>query len=160
MKTSFRQVIRIALAQVDPTVGDLAGNAAKIGAWIGRAQRQAADLVVFPELALTGYPPEDLLLKPRFVADNIALNFEAKQIWHSSLDVTVDGEKYDYDPSDWVATIGFRVFFRCSLFGFPVEPSDVVQDEDFAGFQVFYGFSCFFAVNIFNELHWVMQDFA
>jgi len=47
-----------------------------------------------------------------FVADNIALNFEAKQIWHSSLDVTVDGEKYEYDPSDWVATIGFRVFFR------------------------------------------------
>jgi len=62
----------VALAQVNPTVGDIAGNAAKIGAWLKKAQRQAADLVVFPELAVTGYPPEDLLLKPLFVAQNIA----------------------------------------------------------------------------------------
>jgi opacity protein-like surface antigen len=47
-----------------------------------------------------------------FFADNLALNLEAKQIWHSSLDVTIDGQTFSYDPSDWVATIGFRVFFE------------------------------------------------
>jgi len=72
MKRASRQSIRIALAQINPTVGDLRGNADKVVAWIDKARRQAADLVVFPELCVTGYPPEDLLLKPRFVADNIA----------------------------------------------------------------------------------------
>ncbi len=71
-RTVRRQIIRVALAQVNPTVGDLGANADKVCAWIDRARRQAADLVVFPELCLTGYPPEDLLLKSRFVADNIA----------------------------------------------------------------------------------------
>ena len=45
-----------------------------------------------------------------FVADNIALNLEVKQVWHSGLDVTVDSETYQHDPSDIVATLGFRVF--------------------------------------------------
>ena len=58
---------RLALAQMNATVGDLEGNAAKIGDLIGRAREEEADLVVFPELALTGYPPEDLLLKPAFL---------------------------------------------------------------------------------------------
>jgi len=72
MKKTTRARVRIALAQINPTVGDLKGNADKVIAWTGRARRQAADLTVFPELCITGYPPEDLLLKPRFVADNIA----------------------------------------------------------------------------------------
>ncbi len=72
MKSPSRQTIRVALAQINPTVGDLGGNADKVVAWIDKARRQGADLVVFPELAVTGYPPEDLLLKSRFVADNIA----------------------------------------------------------------------------------------
>ncbi len=72
MKRASRQIIRIALAQINPTVGDLRGNADRVVAWIDKAGRRAADLVVFPELCVTGYPPEDLLLKPRFVADNIA----------------------------------------------------------------------------------------
>ncbi len=60
--------VRIALAQINPIVGDLAGNAAMINAIVNDlAQRDAADLVVFPELALTGYPPEDLLLRPAFL---------------------------------------------------------------------------------------------
>jgi len=63
--------LRIALAQVNPTVGDLDGNARLITDWIGRARGQGADLVCFPELALTGYPPEDLVLKPGFVRDNM-----------------------------------------------------------------------------------------
>ncbi|MDQ2942225.1 MAG: NAD+ synthase, partial [Candidatus Dormibacteraeota bacterium] len=63
--------IRIALAQVNPIVGDLEGNARMIVDWIGRARDQGADLVCFPELVLTGYPPEDLVLKRAFVRDNL-----------------------------------------------------------------------------------------
>lgn len=64
--------MRIALAQVNPTVGDLEGNARLILDWTDRARGQGADLVCFPELAITGYPPEDLVLKPSFVRDNLA----------------------------------------------------------------------------------------
>ncbi len=59
--------LRMALAQVNPTVGDLAGNAALIRAWRAEAARAEADLVVFPELVIAGYPPEDLVLKPFFL---------------------------------------------------------------------------------------------
>jgi NAD+ synthase (glutamine-hydrolysing) len=58
------------MAQINPTVGDIAGNTRLIKFWIKEARKAKADLVAFPELAVTGYPPEDLLLKPRFVADN------------------------------------------------------------------------------------------
>jgi len=63
--------LRVALAQVNPIVGDLEGNARMVIDWIGRAREQGADLVCFPELVLTGYPPEDLVLKPAFVRDNL-----------------------------------------------------------------------------------------
>ena len=67
--------IRIALAQINTTVGDLDGNVAKIGAAIEQARDARADIVTFPELTVCGYPPEDLLLRPSFVQDNIdALN--------------------------------------------------------------------------------------
>jgi len=59
--------IRIAMAQINPTVGDLSGNTKKILKFIDMAKDAGADIVVFPELAVTGYPPEDLLLKPQFV---------------------------------------------------------------------------------------------
>src|SRR3954464_1861712 len=65
--TMRTEPLRVALAQIDPTVGDIAGNAQKIREWIDRARDEDAQLVVFPELALTGYPPEDLLLKTHFV---------------------------------------------------------------------------------------------
>jgi NAD+ synthase (glutamine-hydrolysing) len=65
------RVLRIALAQINPVVGDLWGNSRLIVEWIGRARDQGADVVLFPELALTGYPPEDLVLKPAFVRDNL-----------------------------------------------------------------------------------------
>jgi NAD+ synthase (glutamine-hydrolysing) len=64
--------LRIALAQINTTVGDLADNAQKVVAHLERARQVGADLVAFPELAVTGYPPEDLLLKPSFVAANRA----------------------------------------------------------------------------------------
>jgi NAD+ synthase (glutamine-hydrolysing) len=63
--------LRVALCQMNPVVGDLSGNAERIITAIGAAEDAEADVVVFPELAITGYPPEDLLLKPGFVADNI-----------------------------------------------------------------------------------------
>jgi NAD+ synthase (glutamine-hydrolysing) len=59
--------MRLALAQIDPTVGDLDGNRELILARIGEARAAGADLVLLPELAVTGYPPEDLLLRPGFV---------------------------------------------------------------------------------------------
>src|SRR3954471_18262318 len=59
--------MRIALAQIDPVVGDLAGNRAMILDRLGAAKAAGADLALFPELAVTGYPPEDLLLRPGFV---------------------------------------------------------------------------------------------
>ena len=71
-KAARLQSIRIALAQVNTTVGDLPGNTAKVIEWIGRAREQGVDLVAFPELVLTGYPPEDLVLRRSFVADNMA----------------------------------------------------------------------------------------
>ena len=59
--------MRIALSQLDAVVGDLDGNRERIVRDLGRAQAGGADLIVFPELAATGYPPEDLLLRPGFV---------------------------------------------------------------------------------------------
>lgn len=62
------RICRVALAQFDPTVGDLAGNAAEIRRLIGEARAAGASIVAFPELAVTGYPPEDLLLRRAFCA--------------------------------------------------------------------------------------------
>jgi NAD+ synthase (glutamine-hydrolysing) len=62
-------LLKIALCQMNPTVGDIAGNEAQIVRWMGDARAAGARLVLFPELAVTGYPPEDLLLKEHFLAD-------------------------------------------------------------------------------------------
>ncbi|MDR7392514.1 MAG: nitrilase-related carbon-nitrogen hydrolase, partial [Armatimonadota bacterium] len=56
--------LRVALAQINPVVGDLEGNVRRIAEQIHQARQQDAHVVLFPELAITGYPPEDLLLKP------------------------------------------------------------------------------------------------
>src|SRR5947199_580327 len=60
--------LTITLAQLNPTVGDVAGNAAKARAARKQASAEGADLIVFPELFIAGYPPEDLVLKPAFQA--------------------------------------------------------------------------------------------
>jgi NAD+ synthase (glutamine-hydrolysing) len=62
-----QDLLRVALAQINPTVGDIDGNARKIAERTAEARDQGAALVVFPELALSGYPPEDLLLKTSFL---------------------------------------------------------------------------------------------
>jgi NAD+ synthase (glutamine-hydrolysing) len=64
--------MKIALAQINTTVGDLAGNEVKIVEAYRRAVAAGAELVVFPELATTGYPPRDLVLRPRFIRENLA----------------------------------------------------------------------------------------
>jgi NAD+ synthase (glutamine-hydrolysing) len=64
-------VVRIALGQLNCTVGDLGGNVERMASWTGEATEAGADLICFPELAVTGYPPEDLVLRPEFVRDNL-----------------------------------------------------------------------------------------
>jgi len=62
--------IRVGIAQINSTVGDLTGNTRKIMECIDQAKSLGVDLLTFPELAITGYPPEDLLLKPQFIRQN------------------------------------------------------------------------------------------
>lgn len=74
-------MFRIALAQINVTVGDLPGNQQKILEYLQKATAAKADIVVFPELAISGYPPEDLLYKQHFVRDNHkALQEIARQV--------------------------------------------------------------------------------
>jgi NAD+ synthetase len=70
---SFRKGIamKVAAAQINPTIGDISGNVDKILQYIGRARELGAQLVVFPELSLTGYPPRDLLERTSFIEQNI-----------------------------------------------------------------------------------------
>jgi NAD+ synthase (glutamine-hydrolysing) len=63
--------LRIGMAQINATVGDFAGNRHKIIAVIEEAKSSGVDILTFPELAICGYPPEDLLFKPQFIADNL-----------------------------------------------------------------------------------------
>lgn len=80
------KLLRVALAQMNSIVGDLSGNAKRISDYIKKAGRYKADIVAFPELALTGYPPEDLVLKPQFISDNLA---ELKKISNRTYGITV-----------------------------------------------------------------------
>src|SRR5579872_6491635 len=91
------RILRVALVQMNATVGDLRGNADTIIAGIQRAREMEVDLVAFPELALTGYPPEDLVLKPEFVADNLA---ELDRIRREVGDITAVVGFVDSDGTD------------------------------------------------------------
>ena len=82
--------MRLALCQINATVGDIAGNAQLIRDGLRRARAAGAELVLFGELALTGYPPEDLLLREHFLTDTrAALEDLAREVtgataWRSS----------------------------------------------------------------------------
>src|SRR3972149_7817426 len=93
--------LRVSLAQINPTVGDLAGNTKKITEYIKKAREQGSDVVAFPEMAVTGYPPEDLLLKPGFIRDNLealkAIQKETRGI--PAVVGFVDGEKEIYNAA-------------------------------------------------------------
>jgi len=77
---------RVSLAQINPTVGDVEGNVRRVIDDIGRARALGSDLVAFPELAVTGYPPEDLLFKSAFIEANLA---GLRAIVQAARDVTV-----------------------------------------------------------------------
>jgi len=73
------RTLRIGLCQINTTVGDIEGNTKKILDYISKGKKVGADLLVFPEMAVTGYPPEDLLLMPKFIEANLrAVNKIAK----------------------------------------------------------------------------------
>ncbi len=67
----MNRFLRVSVAQINPTVGDLRGNREKILQAFDEARKRKSHLVTFPELAITGYPPEDLLLRKKFVSENI-----------------------------------------------------------------------------------------
>ena len=66
----YTGIVKIALGQINPTVGDFSGNAAKMIAFAEQARTAGAGLILFPELAVCGYPPRDLVERPSFVARN------------------------------------------------------------------------------------------
>ncbi len=66
------RIFRLALAQINTTVGDIPGNTALMLSYLEQAREYQADLIAFPEMATTGYPPEDLLFKTSFLRDNVA----------------------------------------------------------------------------------------
>jgi NAD+ synthase (glutamine-hydrolysing) len=87
--------MKIALAQINPKVGDIAGNAAKIEAFARKAESLGAELTVFPELALSGYPPLDLLERSDFIAENLAA---LKRLAALNLDTALAVGYVDLDP--------------------------------------------------------------
>ena len=90
------RTLRLALAQINPTVGDFKGNVSKIINYIKRAEKSGAHIVLFPELSITGYPPEDLLLKPKFIEDNLeALKMVQKKVRNIIAIVGFVDRKYD-----------------------------------------------------------------
>ena len=89
--------MRIALAQINSTVGDIAGNVRKHQDFIARAKSGGAKLVVFPELSITGYPPKDLLLKGQFLEDNLrAVQIVASRV--SGIDVIIGYAERNAEP--------------------------------------------------------------
>ena len=97
--------MRIALAQLNPTVGDIAGNAERLADAYRAATRRGADLVVSGELGITGYPPDDLLLKPAFVAEAARqLDLLAQEVGEQALLVGFPEDVRDADAP--VAVIG------------------------------------------------------
>ncbi len=87
--------VQVAMAQINSTVGDLKGNSERIKHYVQKAKEKAVDLVVFPELAITGYPPQDLLYENNFVQENKAwLN----KIVEESRGITIVVGFVDFDP--------------------------------------------------------------
>ena len=98
--------LRLALAQVNPTVGDLAGNAALVKTSTTQAKAAGAHVVVFPEMVLTGYPVEDLALRPSFqVASKSAISALAKELDHEITCIVGYLDQVDGQPQNMVAVI-------------------------------------------------------
>ncbi len=98
--------LRLALAQVNPTVGDLAGNAALIKQSVDQAVGAGAHIAIFPEMVLTGYPVEDLALRPSFqVASKSALSALASQLDKSIVSIVGYLDQVEGKPQNMVAVI-------------------------------------------------------
>jgi NAD+ synthase (glutamine-hydrolysing) len=98
--------LRLALAQVNPTVGDLAGNAALIKSSVSQATSAGAHIVIFPEMVLTGYPVEDLALRPSFqVASKSAVASLAKELDDEMVCIVGYLDQVDGQPQNMVAVI-------------------------------------------------------
>src|SRR6185436_15715828 len=116
--------LRLGLAQINPTVGDLDGNTERIAQGIARARDAGVDLLAFPEMAITGYPPEDLLLKPAFIERAIACTHELTS--HTrGMTVVVGTVDRDYDlynaaavlhDGQWVGTYRKRYLPNYGVF--------------------------------------------
>ena len=119
--------LRVGLAQINVTVGDLKGNVARILACVEEARSLAVDLLTFPELAVAGYPPEDLLLRPQFVRDNLdALDTVVKGSAGITLIVGfVDAEEDIYDAAAIIHDGHFVDVYRKQFL-----PNYGVFDED------------------------------
>ncbi len=122
--------LRLALAQIDVTVGDLAGNVKHILRDLRRAAEAGANLVAFPELALTGYPPEDLLLKPGFVADNLRALEHLTEATRDFPGLTVVVGFADRDIDLYNAAAILRAGERVGVYHKQYLPNYSVFDED------------------------------
>ena len=98
------RLLRIGLAQINATVGDVAGNAARIAERIAVARGMGVDVLAFPEMAITGYPPEDLLLKPSFIESAIEATRRLAELT-SGITVVVGTVDRDFDLYDAAAVL-------------------------------------------------------
>ena len=120
--------LRCALAQINAAVGDLEGNAARIIAQIEAAEALGADIVACPELALTGYPPEDLVLRRGFVEDNLRTLDRVREATRGKHVAAVVGF-VDYDHDTFNAAAVLRDGQRCGVYRKQYLPNYGVFDE-------------------------------
>ncbi len=106
--------IRLALAQINSCVGDITGNTNKVIQQIKQAESAGADLVCFPEMVITGYPPEDLLLKKSFIKDNINSLKEVKKAAGSLIVIVgfVDYKNYAYNAAAVIQNSEIKGIYR------------------------------------------------
>jgi len=105
--------IRISLAQMNSTVGDYPGNVEKIKDFITKADEKGADLILFPELTLNGYPPEDLILKTQFLRDSLK-SIEKIQDFSKSKDVVIVLGAVDWDVESYNTAF---VIYKGEIYG-------------------------------------------
>jgi len=105
--------IRISLAQMNSTVGDYRGNVEKIKDFISKADEEGADLILFPELTLNGYPPEDLILKTQFLRDSLR-SIEKIQDFSKSKDVVIILGAVDWDVESYNTAF---VIYKGEIYG-------------------------------------------
>jgi NAD+ synthase (glutamine-hydrolysing) len=105
--------IRISLAQINSTVGDYPGNVEKIKDFISKADEKGAELILFPELSLNGYPPEDLILKTQFLRDSLK-SIEEIQDFSKSKDVLIVLGAVDWDVESYNSAF---VIYKGEIYG-------------------------------------------